>query len=184
MRKDITMKKTLVTLLFAALLSMTACSTSQKDPYASDGQPVSDYNPGNEDTIGGEDVQIPNPWTEYQNADEMAQAVGFEFRAPDTADGLPVDYYQAMDGLAEIDYSDGVRSITLRKGTGTDDKSGDCNSYAEEGTLTVGDHTLTVKGSDGIINLAVWNDGEYTYSISSADRLSEDAVTAIAEAMI
>lgn len=179
------MKKTLVTLIFAAaLMSMTACSTSQKNQYDSGPQPVDSSMPVTEETIGVGDVQIPNPWAEYESAAEMEKAVGFEFKAPDTADGLPVEYCQAMDGLAEIDYSDGTRSIMLRKGTGTEDKSGDFNSYAEESTLAVGDYSLTVKGNDGIINLAVWNDSEYTYSIASADGLSADAVTAIAEAMM
>lgn len=186
MRKDKNMKNALLTMIFAALImGMTACSGSGSAVTDSSSQNVSDSSAA--DSTGDEadeSVQIPNPWVAYENVSEMSAAVGFEVKAPDSADGLPVDYCQAMDGLAEVDYSDGSRSIIVRKGKGTEDLSGDFNTYKEEGTLTVAGQSLTTKGGDGIINLAVWTDGEYTYSINSSDGLSAEAVKAIAEAMI
>ena len=96
---------------------------------------------------------------------------------------MPVSYIQAMNSLGEVDYSDGENTLSIRKGTSTEDISGDYNSYSEEGTLTVGENTLTIKGKDGKISLAVWNDGTYSYAISGSGLTSEQ-VSEIAEAIM
>ncbi len=170
------MKRTLALALTAAMiLSLAACSKQDTDSFAQD------FADGSDIIIGGS-VQIPNPWTIHDTLADMNAATGLNFIVPDTADGLPISLVQEMGTLAEVRYSDGEREITLRKGEGTDDVSSDNNAYREESTLEVGGNTLTIKGENGTISLAVWIDDGYSYSISCSG-LTEEIIADIAAAV-
>lgn len=47
-----------------------------------------------------------------------------------------------------------------------EDISGDYTKYSDVKTEKIGDWDVTLKGNDGKVVLAVWNDGTYSYSIS------------------
>lgn len=69
------MKKLLIfTVTAAMLLSLAACSQSAK-PAAKPDQPAQTEQAETTDT---ENVQIPNPWTDYDLKDDAAQAAGFD----------------------------------------------------------------------------------------------------------
>ena len=72
------MKRCIALAMSAALaLSITACGSSSK-PSASQSGSASDAS-----TVLGEDVQIPNPWKDFESLEEAVKAVGFDFVAPD-----------------------------------------------------------------------------------------------------
>ena len=51
-------------------------------------------------------------------------------------------------------------------------------------TEKIGDWDVTLKGNDGKVVLAVWNDGTYSYSISLDEQgVSLDEMTALVEAV-
>ena len=64
----------------------------------------------------------------------------------------------------------------MRKGVGGDDISGDYNVYAEQTKLTSGDAAVTMKGADGLVQLAIWQADGYTYAVSVENGLTADAM--------
>ena len=173
------MKKAItITLVSAMIMSLTACSApsdSTADTAVSDAQMS--------DSAIGEALQPASPWTEYSSLEDMQNAVDFPLNFPESANGLPVSFMQEMKTVAEARYSDGTSEIMLRKGAGTDDISGDYTEYAETSTLDVNGVSITAKGENGKIMLAVWNDGEYSYAVS-ADGLIPETVKEIAAALM
>lgn len=180
------MKKILSIMAAAAvILSLTACSKKAEDVTIGASTAESDGS----DAAVGENVQIPNPWTDHETAADMeaaaarASGAGFAFSAPETANGLTATAYRTMGGLAEADYGEGENEITLRKGEGDDDVSGVCTTYAEQKQLDVNGVAVTASGENGAYMLATWTDGGYSYSVYSAGGLTEQALTEIIGAM-
>ena len=173
------MKKLLIfTVTAAMLLSLAACTQHAKP----DAQPDA---PAQEETVL-DNQQIPNPWTDCASKEEAAQLAGFDLTAPDEIAGTGEDAYQVMTGedietIFEIDYASGEeRAAYVRKAPGADDISGDYNNYAEVETVEENGVKLTLKGNDGLVNLAVWTDGGYSYALNVTDGLSQSDMTALA----
>lgn len=82
--------------------------------------------------------------------------------------------YEAVD--------DSDDAIYIRKGSGTDDISGDYNSYSESKKVSVGSYNVTMKGDNGTVSLVTWTDGEFSYAVSTP-KMSEEFVTAIIKQM-
>ena len=173
------MKKLLIfTVTAAMLLSLAAC-TQNVTPDTQLDAPVQ------EETIP-DNQQIPNPWTDCASKEEAAQLAGFDLTAPDEIAGTGEDAYQVMTGedietIFEIDYASGEeRAAYVRKAPGADDISGNCNDYTEVETIEENGVKLTLKGNDGLVNLAVWTDGGYSYALNVTDGLSQSDMTALA----
>ena len=173
------MKKLLIfTVTAAMLLSLAACTQHAK----SDAQPDT---PAQEETIL-DNQQIPNPWTDCASKEEAAQLAGFNLTAPDEIAGSSEKAYQVMnseDGetIFEINYAAGEdRAAYVRKAPGADDISGDYNDYAEVETIEENGVKLTLKGNDGLVNLAVWTDGGYSYALNVTAGLSQSDMAALA----
>ncbi len=119
-----------------------------------------------------EQTQIANPWVDAENQDDAQQQAGFTIQLPSS---LPAEYgapsFRVMPGeMLEADYAgDGDANICVRKATGTDDPSGDYNQYSGSQQVTVGNVEVTMKGNDGGVSLAVWQNGSNAYSIGIYD---------------
>lgn len=174
------MKKILSVMAAAAvILSLTACSKNAADVTI--GASTADSGVSGADE--GENVQIPNPWTDHETAADMETVAGFAFSAPETANGLAATAYRTMGGLAEVDYGEGDNEITLRKGEGDSDVSGVYTTYAEQKQLDVNGAAVTASGENGAYMLATWTDGGYSYCVYSVGGLTEQALTEIIGAM-
>lgn len=114
--------------------------------------------------------QIANPFAEYQTLAEAEKAAGVSISVPASiADKFSNCVYRAIDNsLLEIIYTDGKDGdeIRIRKAAGTDDISGDYNQYAETSDVSIGGSTVSFKGSDGKVSLAVWTADGQSYSVS------------------
>lgn len=115
-------------------------------------------------------TQIANPFVEYKTIAEAAAASGIELTLPSNIPaGYSLEYVSAIKGeLIQASYTtggDNASTILFRKGAGKDDISGDNNSYKETATEKIGSVNVTLKGSDGKVNVAVWTDGSYSYAI-------------------
>ena len=171
------MKKFLIfTVTAAILLSLAACTQNAK-PSA---QPEA---PAQEDIIS-DNTQIPNPWETYDTQADAAQAAGFDLAAPDKISGTSEKSYQVMRGedetIFKIDYVSGEeRAAYVRKAPGAEDISGDYNDYAETDTIDVGGSNVTMKGNDGLMNLAVWTSGDYSYALNLTNGVSQDDMSAL-----
>lgn len=67
--------------------------------------------------------------------------------------------------MIDITYDNGEDKLCIRKGKGTDDVSGDYTQYDEISTVEVNNRSVTLKGSGDKINVAVWKDEDFAYSI-------------------
>ncbi len=123
-----------------------------------------------------ESVSIANGMVEVNSIDELSAAVGFQVSE---VEGLPFAvenevYTSYWDEIAQIEYTGEGETAVFRKGTGTDDVSGDYNVYSNVKEITVGANTVTLKGNTDSFTLAVWTDGDYSYSLDISSGLSED----------
>ena len=137
-------------------------------------------NEENEDIMVG----IANPWSEYKTVAEAAKAAGVKFSAPDKLGEYTLTYIQAMKGLVDVRYTNGEDQICIRKGVGTDDISGDYNTYDNVREKKIGVYTVTLKGNGKGVNCAAWNDGKNSYSIYSDKELSVKTLKSIVAEII
>lgn len=123
-----------------------------------------------------EDVQIPNPLTEHETLADLAKTVGFEVTLPAVDKAYQETAFIDISGeTADVRFADGEDTITFRKAKGSDDISGDYNTYDENKTITVKGVSVSVKGNDGI-NTATWQKDGFTYSFSSNKAMTQDAL--------
>lgn len=129
--------------------------------------------------------QIANPFVECATMQEAAKIAGFEMTVPETVEGFADPAIEAVkEDMIQVSFAKGDDELLLRKALGTDDVSGDYNTYAETNTLTVGDLTVTAKGSDGVVHVATWTSGDYTFAIdASGAGISEDLVSSLVQSV-
>ena len=123
-----------------------------------------------------EDVQIPNPLTEHETLADLVKAVGFDVTLPAVDKAYQETAFIDISGeTADVRFADGEDTITFRKAKGSDDISGDYNTYKESKTITVKGVSVSVKGNDGI-NTTTWQKDGFTYSFSSDKAMTQDAL--------
>ena len=144
------------------VLSLVGCSTKKDETVKKE----------DSNTVETADTnQIANPWSEVDSISEAKVITGFDFTAPESIDGNSQSLVQVMnDELIEVRFGD---DIIVRKSKGSEDNSGSFNNYdtvKEEGNLTV-------KGNGDTYNVAIWTSDGYSYSITSSNGLSMEAIT-------
>lgn len=113
---------------------------------------------------------------EAASIEELSELVGFkvltDFSLPfETREIVYSSYWNEM---AQIQYTGEAQTATYRQSRGTDDNSGDYNTYRDTVEIAVNDRTVTLKGTDGAYVLAVWTDGTYAYSLSVSSGISAE----------
>ncbi|MGN0655273.1 MAG: hypothetical protein ACI4KR_00630 [Ruminiclostridium sp.] len=144
----------------ASVLNIETLELGKKDDTQENG--------GNNATL-----QIPNPWQEYKTLSKAGKAAGVSLTAPKKLGSHKLSSIQAMTGIVEASYTKEGNKISVRKGTGTEDISGDYNVYKSVTEKNINGSTVTLKGSGKGFKTAVWTDGEYSYSVSSENALTE-----------
>lgn len=177
-------KNILIVLCLVCALALAACGGSSVSKAGSDALVGADsrtWGPAESagSAVSGE--QIANPFQDCTSLAQAAEIAGFEMTVPDSISGYTQGSIQAIDKqMIQVFYSSGDDSILLRKASGSDDISGDYNTYAQTNTVTVGSIPVTMKGSSDTVSVAAWTDGGYAYAIDiSGTGLSADAVTAL-----
>lgn len=120
-------------------------------------------------------VAIVNGIVEVDTLEQLADAVGFEVEEL-TALPFAVEettYVSYWNELAEITYTGEGQTAAFRKSPGTEDNSGDYNTYSAVKEIHMGPLTATLKGSGEVYTLAVWSADGYAYSICLSDGISE-----------
>jgi len=114
-----------------------------------------------------ESVAAYNPMEKVSGIAEIEEKLGIDIKAPQILDSwYEIESCYIIGGtLAEINYVSDSNDFTYRTEKGLNDISGDYNVYENTEQILVDDMTVTVKGTDGQLNRADWNDGEYSYSI-------------------
>ncbi len=144
------MKNTAITVIAGALaLTLGACSTASSSESET------------------ENVQIANPWMDYETIAELAEAAGFQITLPEQLQDVQAVYrWLEMEGIEEIQFEDINNKLVIRAAKGEKEISGDYGEYADVVEEIADAVTYTLKGNDGKYNLAEWFDGIYSYAVS------------------
>ena len=165
------MKRCIALAMSAALaLSITACGSSSK-PAASQSGSASDTS-----TVLGENVQIPNPWQDFESLEEAVKAVGFDLVAPDTLTGCDKTAYQAIpdDQIIEVLYLNGEeRQASIRKAVSSENISGVYTQFDQVEQVEVDGRSVTMSGDGETVSLATWTDGEDSFSVYADNGLTQ-----------
>lgn len=143
--------------------------TVNNDDNAPIGEDPATWGPDNQPSDNG--VQPPSPFQPCDTLDAAEELAGFDLTLPKTADKL-----EAIENeMIQAFYGEDGTDMLIRKALGSDDISGDFNEYAQTETVD----GVTLKGADGQFSLAMWTDGDYTYSVSVGSALSQTDMMAL-----
>ena len=126
--------------------------------------------------------QVTNPFVTYQSLEEAQEAAGFTLSVPESFEGAGRREIAVIDGrIIDVTYLDGEdnRVLTIRKGTGEEDISGDYNEYPQEDVTELEGLSVTVRGDGKRIFLALWQEGGYSYAVSFDDGGTQDQLQEI-----
>ena len=131
-------------------------------------------------------TQAVNGIEECASLDELMAKVNFTVTELKELPFTPeqVSYLSFWNTLAEIDYDGADNSITFRTSKEKEDNSGDYNVYETNETINVNGITITLKGNNQAYSLAIWQNEEYSYSISLEKGISKEDLTALLNANI
>ena len=132
------------------------------------------------------DTAVVSPVTDCASAAELSAALGFDIGDATSLPFTPVSsVYTALDGkVGQISYTGAAGETALyRKSRGTEDNSGDYNSYPDRAAAAVGGAQAELRGTDGVYVLAVWTDGTYACSLSLTPGLSAGQWSAVLAAL-
>ena len=129
----------------------------------------------------GGTAEIPNPFVDCATLADAAKLTGFDIVVPDSVDGFDTRTIQVMDNkMIQVIYTKGDNNLLIRKQAGSDDISGDYSQYSETNTAALGSLQVTMKGEDGMVSVAIWTDGGYTFAVDAQDvPMDVDAITAL-----
>jgi len=165
------MKKLIAIALCAlCLVSLAACGS--KAPEAEE---------------GSAELGMVNPFVTYDTLEDACKAAGFDFEAPETIEGCPIESIQVMNNsLIQITYydadADGNR-VVLRKAAGVDDISGDYNEYPTVSTLDYNGVNVILRGENDTFSGAIWTADGASYSVQFDIPVVDAAILAIVDAV-
>ena len=131
-----------------------------------------------------QNYQIANPWAGCETVEAAAEAAGISFAAPEKLSAGDMYLVQAMKDTAEVFYGSDEQRTGFRKGKGTDDISGDYNTYSEMSLTDISGTEVTLSGNDGKIFGAIWTDGTYSYAYYAGNGVDLDTAKADISAVI
>lgn len=116
----------------------------------------------------GELTMIASPFIDCNSIDEAAVITGFGFSVPDSVNGNNIDSISTISReIIQVIYGASYDNSTyIRKAEGSDDISGDYNTYRQKKQITVNGSTVALKGNNCKINVATWSSNGYSYSIT------------------
>lgn len=132
-----------------------------------------------ESSTDGELTMIASPFIDCNSIDEAAAITGFGMTVPDSVNGNDIDHISTISReIIQVIYgADYDNSTYIRKAEGSDDISGDYNTYRQKKQITVNGASVTLKGNNGKINVATWSSNGYSYSISAVKGFDESYIT-------
>lgn len=132
---------------------------------------------------------LANPWQECASMAQAESLAGFSFAISGSAlpegYGPEAAYIQVIAGsMLEVDFT-GERggSLCLRKAVGTDDVSGDYNSYDLTQTSRVAGQDVTLRGAENAWYVVTWARDGYSFAVVSTSALTTSQVEAFVAGM-
>ena len=180
--------KKLIALSMSAALALSLCACSKATPAASANPAPSAQETQSAEVVGGDNAQIPNPWVDCSTIADAAALAGFDFALPEELfTGASNKTIQAVEGeMIQVIYTDANDNEIgrVRKGAGSEDVSGDYNTYEESETADVNGTSVKLRGKDGKIYVATWEKDGYSYSLSVEAGLAKDSLTGMIASLL
>lgn len=170
----------------AAEAKNEACEAAAEDagevitsPASSGTETGGGYAEDREAEEAAEEVLMGNPFEEFDTLAEAEAAAGIPMEIPQTACGSSSCIYRAMAGeqpLIEVIYLNSAfeEVCRVRKGEAEGDISGDFNVYGEEVSVSEGTREYLLKGGNGKYAAALWQEGDYSFSIYTEHPLMKE----------
>ena len=119
-------------------------------------------------------VQTGAAAVEYQSARALSRASGVKIKDLKNLPFTPTEtrYLDYGIDLAEIVYADEAHTLYYRASEGSPDPSGDYNEYDTVETRELGGVVVTLRGSGGLIHVALYEQKGVYYSIGSPEGLT------------
>lgn len=134
----------------------------------------------NTDPAAANSTQIPNPFTDQDSLEQATKAAGFDLTVPEDVNGSPRHSIQTLgDQMIQVFYGDADHAVCIRKAPGSEDISGDYSVYTQTNTAAVNGASVTTKGENDLIYLALWTNDGYTYSISARSGMRDADMIAL-----
>ena len=132
-------------------------------------KPGGDESSKSANSVEGEKVGLPNPWSDVKDLKEAEKKTGIKLTAPKKIKGFDEISYQVLlkkDKIVQIDYrKDDNNSVAIRKGISKKDISGDYNEYKNTKKVTVKGNKIKLQGNGKTYSLATWTKGKYSFSV-------------------
>ena len=130
-------------------------------------------------------VQVTWSAQQFESTGELAEQLSYPLLLPAwLPEGYTLESARCLQGeLAEICWQADGQTLAYRMAPGDGDISGDFTAYGWEEELTAGTYAVTCKGENGLVFLAVWSDGTYSFSLHASAGLSVEEVTAVIESI-
>ena len=130
-------------------------------------------------------VQVTWSAQQFESTGELAEQLSYPLLLPAwLPEGYALESARCLQGeLAEVCWQTDGQTITYRMAPGDGDINGDFTAYGWEEELTAGTYAVTCKGEKGLVFLAVWSDGTYSFSLHASAGLSVEEVTAVIESI-
>jgi len=131
-------------------------------------------------------VQVTWGTQQFGSVGELADNLSYPLLLPaEVPEGYEPESIRCLQGqLAEVVWQGAdSQSLTYRMAPGEQDVSGDFTAYGWEETLTAGSYTVTCKGEDALVFLAVWSDGTYSFSLHASAGLTTEQTTGLIQSL-
>ena len=142
--------------------------------------------PAQQGTPDTPDVTIVRPYTVCETMQEAEEMTGFTLECPETYEDLRLSeitvYNNSLIDAVYCDASDEV-GMHIRKAEGSDDISGDCNTWETETKIQAAGKTVTLKGDEGLCSLMIWTENGFSYAVSLTRGILPEEAAAIAESV-
>lgn len=158
------MKRRMISILMASVLLLTGCAGAGNETIVT--EPLS----GN--------MQMGNPFADCTDIDQAQELAGFAMELPQSIpQGYGVPVYRVMnDYMLEVIYPNETDEIRIRKAKAQEDISGDYTVYEQNTTVSIDGVNAELSGNDGLISLARWTQGEFSYSINISTGMEQSAM--------
>ena len=132
-----------------------------------------------------EQIELANPFITCETMNDAAQVAGFSMELPkNLPEWVQSSTIRAVESsMIEVVYQGEQEQLTLRKGIGTQDISGDYSVYSETSTKDINGCPVTLKGYSEKVMVATWSSGDYTYAVQAADGLDYETMVSIVSDM-
>lgn len=139
--------------------------------YDEDGNPISE-----EDMFYAEDGDSGWESVEYGDKEAFAEAVqsGYEEVTELPFEPTGTLYYLYANGVYETQYESNTDFLTFCKGKTEDQVNRITVAFDNENTVSINDADVRIQSYENVVYIALWNKGDYWYSIYCDQGCSED----------